>query len=252
MDAGAWECPRGFPALRFDEVHVWRASLSGQLAGIDRLDALLDAQERGRAARFRAPRARDRFIVARALLRELLGRYASIAPERVAFAYGERGKPALASCGATPLEFNVSHSGDVALFAFARGRRVGVDVEALAAGVAHEDIPERFFTAREAALLRALPRERQPEAFFDCWVRKEAALKAWGTGLALALDAFEVLPASETAELECPREAAGLPRRWWMRALDAGAGYRAAVVVEGPACALRRLACPGEAFRLAG
>jgi 4'-phosphopantetheinyl transferase len=248
MGASAWECPRSFPALGRDEVHVWRSSMVEHGVVLARLRPLLSPEEARQAERFRFERDRDRFTIGRAILRLLVGRYQALAAGAVTFSHGPQGKPFLPACG-PPLEFNVSHSDDLALFAFARGRRVGVDIEAVRPAVAREDIPERFFTAEEAAFLRALPPERQPEAFFDCWVRKEAAIKAWGVGLSLALDRFTVGTGEcDCAELECPREAGDSPSRWSMRALDAGSGYRAALVFEGRDCSLRRLCLARDAF----
>lgn len=243
MGRAAWVSPESFPTLGADEVHVWQSRLSEQAARLAALRPLLNAQERQRASRFRADRDRDDYTVARGLLRMLIGRYENVDPRDVAFEYAEQGKPALARVR-SGLEFNVSHSRDLALFAFARARRVGVDVEALKRGVDHEDIARRFFTPAESSALRSLPPARRPRAFFDFWVRKEAALKAWGTGFSLALDRFEVLPAGRaTHRLECPHEIADLPRDWTIRPLHPASGYRAALVVEGGACALRRLRC---------
>ncbi|MGE5095046.1 MAG: 4'-phosphopantetheinyl transferase family protein [Betaproteobacteria bacterium] len=247
MAFAGWETPETFPVLGRDEVHVWRSRTGEHAARLPALRLLLSRDESERAARFRARRDGDEYTITRALLRLLIGGYEGIPARAVRLDYTGEGKPVLAARdGASPLQFNVSHSGGLALFAFARARRVGVDVEALNRRVDHDDIAQRFFTPAESSALCALPPVRRSSAFFDCWVRKEAALKAWGTGFSLALDRFEVLNAgARMRALECPNELPDLPRRWTIRSLRPGAGYRAALVVEGGGCAVRRLRCEG-------
>jgi 4'-phosphopantetheinyl transferase len=138
------------------------------------------------------------------------------------------------------LRFNVSHSQDLALFAFSVARELGVDVERMDPAVASERIPEHFFSPGECAALRALPTEQQPEAFFACWTRKEAYIKAKGKGMAIRLDQFDVsLVPGEAAALlktaEGPREAC----RWSLHALSPAPGFAGALAVEGQGAKLR-------------
>lgn len=153
----------------------------------------LSAAERERAGRFRFERDRRRFIVARARLRELLGARLGLPPAAVELACGNNGKPALARrCAHEHWRFNVSHCDEVAVYAFSRSREVGIDVEAIRPLPAADAIAAQFFSPREsAAYLAAAPRDR-PLAFFRCWTRKEALVKALGVGLTVRLHELDV------------------------------------------------------------
>ena len=231
----SWELPPPVVALPGDEVHVWRARLDAPPERVRRLFDVLAPDERERAGRFHFQRDRDRFTVARGLLRGILGGYLNSAPERLRFEYGAQGKPTLAA-GHNPggLRFNVSHSEGVALFAVTRGREVGVDVERVSARVSCEEIAGRFFSPREVAGLRALPAASREAAFFDCWTRKEAYIKACGAGLSLPLDGFDVTlaPGEPAALLENRLDPAEVSR-WSLRELHPWPGFAAAVAVEG-------------------
>jgi 4'-phosphopantetheinyl transferase len=222
-------------SLPRDAVHIWRAPLDGPASHVQYLWSLLSADESQRAARFVFAKDRDHFVMARGLLRVLLGRYRQQTPQHLRFAYGPQGKPALAAdAGGDELSFNVSHSHGLALYAFARGRDIGVDVERIRPDVAQEKIAERFFSSREVAVLRSLPLASQAEAFFACWTRKEAFIKARGDGLALPLHQFDVslAPGAPAALLHTawdPHESA----HWAMQDLAPASGYRAAVAVAG-------------------
>ena len=227
-------------ALAEDDVHVWQADLDLPAAQVQRLERALAPDELARADRFRAAEVRARFVVTRGALRDILGRYLGLAPEQVRFGYGPAGKPLLAAeqgsreAGGRRLEFNLAHSGGVALFAVARGRRVGVDVELIRPNVPHDRLAARFFSPQEQAQLRALPAEAQLEAFFACWTRKEAFVKARGEGLALGLTRFAVSvaaggPAALLHTAFDPDEAG----RWALQDLAPRPGYAAALAVEG-------------------
>ena len=229
--------PGAVPALGPADVHVWKTALDVAPPAVARLSRSLSQDERGRAERFHFERDRVRFTVARGALRALLGRYLGVAPAALRFDYGAHGKPALAAPVAGPsgwdLRFNVSHSAGVALYAVARGREVGVDVEGHRADFATAEIAERFFSPAERRALAALPPERRCEAFFACWARKEAYIKARGLGLSLALDGFDVsLVPGEPAALLATRDDPLERDRWSLRALDPGPGLAGAVVGE--------------------
>jgi 4'-phosphopantetheinyl transferase len=162
-----------------DEVHVWRASIDG-LPHLAQLEATLTDDERARANRFRFPRDRERYIAARGQLRALLSRYLNRPARDFRFTYTAYGKPALVS---DELRFNVSHSHQLALFAFAWQRDLGVDVEYIKPDFGTMDIAESTFSLHEFAALRALSPDQQTDAFFNCWTRKEAYIKAIGEGL---------------------------------------------------------------------
>jgi len=231
-----WKTPTGPAVLGGGEVHVWAAPLDPPEEQVRRLAALLAPDESARAERFRFERDRRRFTVARGVLRTLLAGYLETDPRRVAFRYGSHGKPVLdgGAAGEHEVRFNVSHSGEMALFAFSRGRELGVDVEEVRPMEDGLDIAERFFSEAEVAVFRSLPAEVRDDAFFNCWTRKEAYIKAVGEGLSFPLHVFDVsLVPGEPACLLASRD----PRqaeRWSLRGLpDPARGYRAAIVVEG-------------------
>src|SRR5438132_2402197 len=234
-------------SLRSNDVHVWRAALDVPESDVRRLGDTLADDERRRAERFIFQNDRAHFVVARGLLRVLLGRYLQHDPQHLRLVYGPHGKPELASdVGGTGLRFNVSHSHGLALYAITRHREIGVDVERIRPEVASETIAEHFFSPREVAVLRALPATLQATAFFACWTCKEAYIKARGEGLSLPLDQFAVsLAPAEPAALLYTAMAADDASRWSMIELVPGASYKAALVVEGSGWQLRCWQWPG-------
>lgn len=220
-----------------DEVHVWRASLAGG-PGPDEV-AALSPEETERAARFTKPEGRARFVVARATVRGVLAHELGGEAWALRFATGPHGKPLLDPPG--PVRFNLSHSGDVLLVAVARYREVGVDVERIKPTIDHAALARRFFSPTENEQLCSLPPDSRPGAFFAAWTRKEALLKAWGVGLSLPLDRFDVsLLPSRPARLLGARQGPGRSGQWSVHELDVGRGYAAALAVEG---ALGSLTC---------
>jgi 4'-phosphopantetheinyl transferase len=174
-------------------LHVWRASLDAPLESLARFSALLSQKEAARARRFVFDRDRHPYTVAQATLRLLLGRYLQIPPESVRTQSGPQGKPFLAkSSHFSELQFNLSHSHGMALFAFAARRELGIDIEKIRPNFASRDIAQRYFSHPEIAELDGLPPASYTEAFFLCWTRKEAYIKARGQGLHIPLDSFSV------------------------------------------------------------
>ncbi len=230
-----WLSPAADLTLSHEQVHVWRASLDLPASRVQSLQHTLTPDEQNRAARFHFERDRRHFVVARGVLRAILGRYLGVQPHQLRFCYSTYGKPALvAAPGQDTLSFNLSHSGGLALCAITRGRQVGIDLERIRTDVEHEHIAERFFSSQENAALRALPPALRAEAFFNCWTRKEAYIKASGEGLSLPLDQFDVsLVPGEPAALLDARGDAQEATRWSLRALSPGVGYAAALAVEG-------------------
>jgi 4'-phosphopantetheinyl transferase len=154
---------------------------------------LLSREEQERAGKFRYAEHRQHYVIARASLRRLLGERLRIAPHTVEFVETKYGKPRLAPVhGSADLEFNLSHSGILAVYAFTSGRAVGIDVELIRELPDADDLAERFFSPAETASLRALPLDRRSLAFLACWTRKEAFIKALGMGFSCPLDAFDV------------------------------------------------------------
>jgi 4'-phosphopantetheinyl transferase len=171
------------------EVHLRTVVLEQPAEVCDRLFALLSGDERRRAARFMFDRDRRAYIVCRGTLRLALGEYLARPAASLRFVYGTRGKPALHR---KDVEFNVSHAAGIGVFAFARAGAVGVDVESLDRTVEFEELATRFFSEVEARELTSIPESMRAEAFFNCWTRKEAYIKAVGEGLACPLDSFAV------------------------------------------------------------
>jgi 4'-phosphopantetheinyl transferase len=230
--------PTAAPDLSADEVHVWRASLHPDELVIATLLPLLSADEQVRAQRFYFPKDRDRFILARGRLRQILSYYLTTSPQALQFQYGPTGKPALID--PAELCFNVSHSHQLALYAVAWNREVGVDVERIRPDCDCEAIAARFFSASEQAALRQLNADKL-QGFFNGWTRKEAFLKAIGKGLTLPLDQFAVsLTPTEPACLLWLEPNLSLSvHQWSIEALDVGPGYAAAVAAQGQGWRLR-------------
>lgn len=212
----------------------------------ERFLCTLDLEERERASRFHFEKHRRRFIAGRGVLRLLLGRYLGIAPEAVRFVYGPYGKPSLAEAhGASGLRFNVSHSHELAVYGFVQEREIGVDVEYVKDDFQSEEIAVRFFSAREVQTLTALPQDERHAAFFRCWTRKEAYIKAIGSGLSHPLDQFDVtLTADEPAALLRDAQDAEAFARWEMFNLEFAERYKGALIVEGRGHTLRAFELP--------
>jgi 4'-phosphopantetheinyl transferase len=227
----SWSSPPERPSLGSNAVHVWRASLDQSPSQVAFFRNSLDDDERSRADRFYFSRDRERFIVARGVLRALLGRYLGKAPQSLSFSYSTHGKPALASeSGADAIRFNLSHSHGTALYAVTRGRELGVDLEFIRRDLEAAQIAERFFSHSEIAALRALPPSLRQYAFFLCWTRKEAYIKARGEGLSMPLDQFDVsLILGEPAALLRTQPDADEALRWSLCNLTLAPGYAAAL-----------------------
>lgn len=221
-----WSHPPSSLSLSSEEVHVWRTRLDQPAELQENYLRTLAEDERVRANRFHFEQHRRHFVVARGFLRVLLARYLDTTPPAVRFAYGPYGKPLLA--GESSLRFNASHSGEWAVYAFVQDHEVGIDVEQIKKDFETEGIAERFFSAGEVQTLNALAEAEKPAAFFRCWTRKEAYIKAIGSGLSHPLDSFDVTLA--------PGEPAALSRveeLWTLFDLDVAPGYAAALAVAG-------------------
>ena len=221
-----------------DEVHVWRIGLDCPPEVVARLRAMLSAEERERAARFYSVQLAERWTVARGALRYILATYSGAEPRSLEFRFGLYGKPELA----TPVEglsFSLSHTGDLALLAIGCGRRLGIDAETVRSGVELAYLSRRFFAPAEADEILGLPPDQRLAAFFACWTRKEAFVKALGTGLSLPLDSFQV-----TTRPDQPARlvAVGGDKSPCWSLVDLGEPRVAATLaVEGPVPVLRRI-----------
>ncbi|HEY8184968.1 MAG TPA: 4'-phosphopantetheinyl transferase superfamily protein [Pyrinomonadaceae bacterium] len=214
------------------EVHLWQATLDDWLA--DNVRHLLSADEISRADRFHFAKDRNQFTAARGFLRTLLSVYLGIKPDELRFSYSEKGKPSLDELQRSEINFNLAHSQGLAIYALSHGRAVGVDLEYVREDLGGEKIAERFFSPREIEMLNSVPVELRKDAFFNCWTRKEAYIKARGEGLSMSLDGFDVsLAPGETAALLMNQKEPAEIARWTMRSLPVPSGYVGAMVVEG-------------------
>ena len=216
------------------DVVIARLDIGAEAA--DASAELLSCDERERAARFAGDRERRRFTVARARLRQLLGERLAVAPEAIELVYGAGGKPRLHPRFGSDLRFNVSHYQDVAAFAFANGREVGVDVEGVRSLADADAVAALAFSPREHRAYLALDPIEKPLAFFNCWTRKEAFVKALGEGLRHPLHRFDVsLVPGEPARLQRVDSTPGESCGWILDAFTPGPQLVGAVVVASDA-----------------
>ncbi|UZJ40701.1 4'-phosphopantetheinyl transferase superfamily protein [Prosthecochloris sp. SCSIO W1101] len=221
-------------ALAENEVHLYRIFFSKQKQHLHDCLQLLSDTEKNDAAHFRFQTDRERFIIAHGMLRKVLSQYLDVSPAGLKFSHGVYGKPVLEGMpDGCSLCFNMSHSHDLALFALVWNSRIGVDVEYIRLIPDAEVIAKRFFTPQENSAFSAVSPDKKLEAFYNCWTRKEAFLKATGDGLSRRLDSFTVslVPEEPVRLLSVegdPLEAS----RWLFSAVEPAHQYVGAVVVE--------------------
>lgn len=222
------------PCIAANETHVWKIDLRCESTA--EMKASLSLEEHNRAARFHFDRDRERFLIAHASLRMILGRYLEVAPASLAFAQTEYGKPFLINPEAAGFHFNLSHSEDLALVSVTHDREVGVDVEYMRAQFATIDVAENFFSVAEVYTLTGLDPERRTQGFYNCWTRKEAYIKARGEGLSLSLDSFDVslAPDVPVALLQTRFDPSDVSR-WRLHEIFPAPNYAAAIAIQrGP------------------
>lgn len=223
--------PTHWPLLATD-VHVWRIRLDLPEERLASSRALLAPDEQARADRYRFAADSRRYTVTRGALRRILSGITSLAPETLTFDYDAHGKPSLAARHTTsPVNFNVSHAGDLALIAVAAGRVIGVDVERLRPVDQMDDLVRQTFTMRERAAFVQMPLDRRRRAFFEVWTRKEAVLKALGVGLSRepsTIDVWGEGRGDHGIDLGDPASSAA----WTMLSLNPGTDYIGALAVR--------------------
>jgi 4'-phosphopantetheinyl transferase len=216
--------------LNSNEVHVWKVNVDQAPSELGPLWELLQTDEHDRAARFRFPRDKRRFVARRGVLRHILCAYTGEKPAGLRLAYGPFGKPSLASdSAAAGVHFNLTHSAGLVLYAVALNRQVGIDTERILAEALSEPLIQRLMSPGELSVFRGLSPSAQCKAFFDCWTRKEAYLKGLGVGLQTEPNTFAVSLAPEfpATLLE------GADQRWTLHSLSSADGYSATVAAEG-------------------
>lgn len=227
----AWTATQKEAAPHKKEVHIWRIFAPKYRSIIPQLQSVLNEEERARAEKFHFDQERELYKVAHSALRLILCDYAQLPPKELAFTLNDYGKPELAE---SPLQFNLSHSGDLVLIAFAAETSLGIDVEKIDEKRAKMDLARRFFSSGEIVQLGQLQNGNFIEGFFNTWTRKEAYIKARGAGLSVPLDSFTVsLMPGEPAELIEDKVHCKAPEEWTLRHITAHDGYAAALAVEG-------------------
>jgi 4'-phosphopantetheinyl transferase len=230
-----WKSPPVNLVLHVDDVHVWRVQVIDMVTSGGAHCTHLSNAELDRANRYQFEKDRNRFIVSRCSLRKILSRYLDLPPAAIKFNHGEFGKPYIDMLPrGGGLSFNLSHSGEYILIAVGRNREVGVDVEKIRPEIDLEGIARRFFSSSEVESLINLEDELHLEAFFRCWTRKEAYLKARGGGLSIPLDQFDVtLDPESPATLLATRDDPKLVSRWSLTNINLTEDYLSALAVEG-------------------
>lgn len=208
--------------LERGEIHAWHVSTENHLSSLNACRAILSADEIERAERFRFDTDRERFVIAHGILREILSAYTATPAVSLRFVTGAHGKPALD--GGSEIRFNLSHAGNQVFYAVTLDREVGIDVERIRPDRDHAAIAQRFFSPEERHCIETLTGEAQAQLFFRLWTRKEAYLKAQGTGISEGLGSFSAAFTGGP-----PFELRG--HTLWD--LEAPPGYAAAVAVEG-------------------
>jgi 4'-phosphopantetheinyl transferase len=229
-----WLTPPEQLILANDEVHIWRLYINSEFSNIQYLKGILSNEERTKAEGFYFKIDQWRYIIVRAILRIILAKYLCLEPEQIRFNYGTHDKPALSDVLKTHrVNFNLSHSQNIALYVIVCDREVGIDIENIRTDLDVLGIAEHWFSQREAAVIRELSSDAQKKAFFTIWTRKEAYLKAKGVGLA-QLNGFEVLlHLGELTILMSSEEDSHEPSLWKLEDLAVDPDYAATVAVEG-------------------
>lgn len=231
-----WRQPPVNLNLPDDTVHIWQMALEQPPDRVASLARLLSPDEQIRSDRFHFEHDRRRFMVSHSGLRQILGRYLNLAPHTVRFTNGPCGKPYLAEeLRNSELQFNLTHSGELALCAVTKKNEVGIDLEQVRPLPDFMQIAARYFSAAEYLALCDLPEHQQLEGFFSGWTRKEAYLKATGAGLAQRLDQIQVtIKPDERPQILMIDSPVSVPTRWSIISLAPASQYSAAVVIGGP------------------
>jgi len=227
-------------------VTVWRIALDPLRAPDAAAVAELSEQERARAARFATDALRNRWLHGHVATRRILARALGVAPHTIVYGAEAAGKPFVASPAGSGIEFSFSDSGDRALVAVGDGGALGADIESCRPLTDLEGVAERFFAAEERAALFALPEAEREAGFYRLWTRKEAYIKALGTGLGHPLDRFVVTIAANDARLVSVDGDRAAAARIALRSISVGDGYEGALVVLRPDAALTVLDWPAS------
>jgi len=222
-----------------DQIHVWRAFLDLNSLEIRSLSGTLSSDEVAKAERFRFEKDKKKFIVARGILRRILGRYVGKDPHELRFEYTANGKPILVNSESGALSFNLSHSATFALYAVTLQKNIGIDIERIRYDIDVAEIARRFFSQEEVNSLESIHENKLHELFFRYWTRKEAFLKATGDGISFPMEKIDV--SLINGRILSPVRLPDNKREntnWYVQDLFPGEGYAAAIAVEEAHCNL--------------
>jgi 4'-phosphopantetheinyl transferase len=239
-----WSFPGHDPSLSPPEVHIWKAWLDEERTSQADFKEILSPDEIKVATNFFFERDRRRYINSRGTLRSILSRYLSSDPQEISFVRGPYGKPSLEP-HPQHIAFNLSHSQELALFAFTVSHRIGIDVECILPLDDIEQIAEFFLSPTEREALAQLPEEIRLKGFYAAWTRKEAFTKALGAGIGNAWDKFEVnvSPNEEPAIIKISGDI-DEGSNWQLVELEPAPGFVANLAVETSEISLRLFDCP--------
>ncbi|ELR97510.1 4'-phosphopantetheinyl transferase superfamily protein [Gloeocapsa sp. PCC 73106] len=217
------------------QAHIWCAQVQQIPTQIQQLWHLLNPVERKKAADFQFERHRNAFITGRGYLRIILSRYLQLKPQEIEFNYTPKGKPYLAhQFLESNLQFNLSHSHELILYALTLDKPIGIDLEYLRPFPEAEKIAQRFFSPREAAFISNCPDSLKSPAFFQGWTSKEAVLKATGEGIGGGLEKIEVeLDPSQEAKLLSLDGDTQAAQNWFLTKIQTSPEYMATVAIKG-------------------
>jgi 4'-phosphopantetheinyl transferase len=231
-----WHIPAENMNLAENDIHIWLVSEDNPPLPLKELGEILSNDEQERANRFHFERDKNRYIVGRGILRTLIGKYyLDIEPKRLEFCTASKGKPALKDTfGRRRLKFNQADSNGMALYAISQTHEIGIDIECIRDISSVQEIVEGSFSKYEIAAFKALPADEKQRAFFNCWTRKEAFIKAIGQGLYFSLDQFDVaFTPGETPKILSIRGDRAEAAKWSLFDLKPLHGYSAALAYKG-------------------
>ncbi|MFK5951897.1 MAG: 4'-phosphopantetheinyl transferase superfamily protein [Desulfobacterium sp.] len=223
------DCPSFF--LQRVTIHLCQAFVPHFKDRLQELEKILSRNERLKAERFFFEKDRALFVVAHGLLRKLLGRYLDILPEHVLFDKGPNGKPELLVLSRpAPFWFNISHSHEVAVFAFSNQYKIGVDIERIRNLPDSLHIAQNYFHPKEVDLLIKTPDDKKQDLFYECWTKKEAFIKGTGEGLSCPLNSFAVpFEGREGIGKICISSGKGKGKNWSVLSFKPYRGYAGAI-----------------------
>lgn len=235
MVTGPWQKTPTSLEISSNAIDIWRVPLNPTARQTGQFLDCLSKQEKQRAEQFSFPDKRIQFVTTRARLRQCLALATGIPVTEIQIETGASGKPLLS--GATDIQFNVSHTHGLALIAVTRGQSLGIDVERLRDSTDHVRLAENYFSAAERTAIISLPKASLVAPFFACWTRKEAVVKAIGTGIAHGLDSFDVSTDPEISQCQTRLHSEdGSVHTWCIDTVPCGEGFAGAVAYQkGPA-----------------